>query len=389
MKFFLSVQLIRILRVVDSSLKGECADIMSKKLVLEHIRKNFGSLIAVSDVSLVVEQGEFLCFLGPSGCGKTTLLRIITGFEQATSGTLSYDGRTINNVIPQKRDFGIVFQSYALFPNMTVEQNIAFGLKMRKMPRTLIDERVNDILKLVGLTDWRTHYPAQLSGGQQQRVALGRAIAIKPNVLLLDEPLSALDAKIRVHLRTVIKRLQQELGITMIYVTHDQEEALSLADRVAVMKKGQINQIGSPWEIYKEPQTSFVAQFVGTSNFISATKKNGKIQFGQREFLVSGLDDVGGETVYLAIRPEKIELVTPPVSSDTYVASNVVEVVAEVITFLGAVVQVTFTLEGEEMHVDIVEKRFEKAGFQRGAKITLYFPPDAFHAYTERFKEVI
>ncbi len=362
---------------------------MSKKLVLEHIRKNFGSLTAVNDVSLVVEQGEFLCFLGPSGCGKTTLLRIITGFEQATAGTLSYDGKILNNVIPQKRDFGIVFQSYALFPNMTVAQNIAFGLKMRKMPHNLIDERVNEMLKLVGLTEWRTHYPAQLSGGQQQRVALGRAIAIKPNVLLLDEPLSALDAKIRVHLRTVIKRLQQELGITMIYVTHDQEEALSLADRVAVMKKGQINQIDSPWEIYKEPKTSFVAQFVGTSNFISATKKNGKIQFGQREFLVSGLEDGGGDTVYLAIRPEKIELVTPPISSDTYVASNVVEVIAEVITFLGAVVQVTFTLEGEEMHVDIVEKRFEKAGLQRGAKLTLYFPPDAFHAYTERFKEVI
>ena len=199
---------------------------MSKQLVLEHISKHFGSLVAVNDVSLVVEQGEFLCFLGPSGCGKTTLLRIITGFERATSGTLTYDGKIINNVIPQKRDFGIVFQSYALFPNMTVEQNIAFGLKMRKMPQQLIDERVSEILKLVGLTEWQTHYPAQLSGGQQQRVALGRAIAIEPKVLLLDEPLSALDAKIRVRLRTVIKRLQQDLGITMIYVTHDQEEAL-------------------------------------------------------------------------------------------------------------------------------------------------------------------
>ncbi len=362
---------------------------MSKKLVLEHIRKNFGSLVAVNDVNLIVEQGEFLCFLGPSGCGKTTLLRIITGFERATSGTLSYAGRVLNNVIPQKRDFGIVFQSYALFPNMTVAQNIAFGLKMRNMPQRLVTEKVNDILKLVGLSEWHTHYPAQLSGGQQQRVALGRAIAIKPNVLLLDEPLSALDAKIRVHLRTAIKRLQQELGITMIYVTHDQEEALSIADRVAVMKNGQINQIGSPWEIYKEPKTSFVAQFVGTSNFISATRKNGKIRFGQHEFLVSGVEDDISETVHLAIRPEKIELVTPPISSDMYVASNVVAVVAEVITFLGAVVQVTFTLEGEEMHVDITEKTFEKIGIQRGEKMTLYFPPDAFHAYTERFEEAI
>jgi ABC-type Fe3+/spermidine/putrescine transport system ATPase subunit len=362
---------------------------MSKKLVLEHICKNFGSLIAVNDVSLIVEPGEFLCLLGPSGCGKTTLLRIITGFEQATSGTLSYDGKIINNVIPQKRDFGIVFQSYALFPNMTVKQNMAFGLKMRKMPQKLIDERVGDILQLVGLTDWQNHYPAQLSGGQQQRVALGRAIAIKPKVLLLDEPLSALDAKIRVRLRTVIKRLQQDLGITMIYVTHDQEEALSIADRVAVMRDGQMRQIGSPWEIYKEPKTSFVAQFVGTSNFISAIKKNGKIQFGQREFVVSGLADVVGEAIHLAIRPEKIEFVTPPISSEQYVASNVVEVVAEVITFLGAVVRITFALEGKEMDVDLPENEFEKTGLQRGEKLTLYFPPDAFHVYTELFKEVI
>jgi ABC-type Fe3+/spermidine/putrescine transport system ATPase subunit len=188
-------------------------------------------------------------------------LRIITGFEQQSSGDVIYDGKVINDVIPQKRDLGIVFQSYALFPNMTVHQNIAFGLKMRKMPSTLIVERVSEILQLVGLSEWATHYPSQLSGGQQQRVALGRAIAIKPKVLLLDEPLSALDAKIRVRLRIVIKKLQEELGITMIYVTHDQEEALALSDRVAIMRDGEIRQIGSPWEIYKEPKTSFIAEF--------------------------------------------------------------------------------------------------------------------------------
>ena len=245
----------------------------SKKLVLENITKHFGTLVAVNNVNLVIEPGEFVCFLGPSGCGKTTLLRIITGFEQATSGNLTYDGNVINNVIPQKRDFGIVFQSYALFPNMTVHQNVAFGLKMRRMPTKLIDERVAEILQLVGLGEWAHHYPSQLSGGQQQRVALGRAIAIKPNVLLLDEPLSALDAKIRIRLRTVIKKLQEDLGITMIYVTHDQEEALAMADRVAVMRDGEIRQIGTPWEIYKEPKSSYIAEFVGTSNFITGTKK--------------------------------------------------------------------------------------------------------------------
>jgi putative 2-aminoethylphosphonate ABC transporter ATP-binding protein len=361
----------------------------SRHLVLNNISKHFGALVAVKAVDLAIEPGEFVCFLGPSGCGKTTLLRIITGFERQTTGDIIYDGKVINDVIPQKRDFGIVFQSYALFPNMTVYQNVAFGLKMRKMPAKLIDERVNEILKLVGLAEWERHYPSQLSGGQQQRVALGRAIAIKPNVLLLDEPLSALDAKIRIRLRTVIKKLQEELGITMIYVTHDQEEALALADRVAIMRDGEIRQIGSPWEIYKEPKSSFIAEFVGTSNFITAKKKNGKVRFGRLEMAVSKLDDTGKETVYLAIRPENIELVDETRSPDSYLASNVVEVEAEVINFLGAIVRVSFTLEEEEMLVDISEKEFEKLNLKRKDKFKLYFPPDEFHQYTELFRKLI
>jgi iron(III) transport system ATP-binding protein len=361
----------------------------SKQLVLENISKHFGSLVAVQGVNLVIEPGEFICFLGPSGCGKTTLLRIITGFEQATSGQIKYDGKIINDVIPQKRDFGIVFQSYALFPNMTVHQNIAFGLKMRKMPQKLIDERVAEILQLVGLTEWARHYPSQLSGGQQQRVALGRALAIKPNVLLLDEPLSALDAKIRVRLRIVIKKLQEELGITMIYVTHDQEEALALADRVAVMRNGEIRQIGTPWEIYKEPKTSFIAEFVGTSNFIGGQKENGKVRFGRLELTVANLDAVDSATVYLAIRPENIEMVDETMSSEYTESSNIVEVEAEVINFLGAVVRVTFSLEGEEMIVDISEKEFERINLKRRDKFKLYFPPEAFHVYSELFRKLI
>jgi len=361
----------------------------SKQLVLENISKHFGSLVAVQNVNLVINPGEFICFLGPSGCGKTTLLRIITGFEQPTSGLIKYAGNVINDVIPQKRDFGIVFQSYALFPNMTVYQNVAFGLKMRKMPQKLIDERVADILQLVGLTEWAGHYPSQLSGGQQQRVALGRALAIKPKVLLLDEPLSALDAKIRVRLRIVIKKLQEELGITMIYVTHDQEEALALADRVAVMRSGEIRQIGTPWEIYKEPRSSFIAEFVGTSNFIAGQKKNGQVRFGRLELAVANLGSVASETVYLAIRPENIELVDQTDVSTHRVPSNIFEVEAEVINFLGAVVRVTFSLEGEEMIVDISETEFERINLKRKDKIRLSFPPDAFHVYTELFRTLL
>jgi len=362
---------------------------MSKNLVLQNVSKHFGSLVAVDDVSLEIEEGEFLCFLGPSGCGKTTILRMLTGFEQVTSGNILYDGEIINDVIPQKRDFGIVFQSYALFPNMTVHENVAFGLKMRKMPKKEIDDRVAEILGLLGLSEWRTHYPSQLSGGQQQRVALGRAIAIKPKILLLDEPLSALDAKIRVRLRTVIKKLQEDLGITLIYVTHDQEEALALADRVVIMRDGQIRQIGSPWDIYKAPKTSFIAEFVGTSNIISGTKKNGRVRFGKREFRVSNLEQVQEETVHLAIRPEDIELVGVSIASEDCVSENVTQVVAEVINFLGAVVRITFILEGEEMVVDLPEKEFEKLGLKRRGSLKVYFPPDAFHVYSELFRKLI
>ncbi len=357
---------------------------MSQQLVLENINKNFGPLVAVKDVNLTIDPGEFLCFLGPSGCGKTTLLRIITGFEQPSSGTIKYDDVVINDIIPQKRDFGIVFQSYALFPNMTVSQNVAFGLKMRKMPNKEIKSRVKEILKLVGLTDWKEHYPAQLSGGQQQRVALGRAIAIKPKVLLLDEPLSALDAKIRIRLRTVIKRLQIDLGITMIYVTHDQEEALSMADRVAIMKDGEIRQIGTPWDIYQSPNSSFVAGFVGTSNFLTGTKENSVVRIDGHGFKVDELDEIKQDRVYLAIRPEKIEMISDQTDMKQVENSNLVDAIAEVITFLGAVVQITFTLDELEMNIDITENEFERLEIRRGDKIKLYFPPDKFHLYAEK-----
>src|SRR5436189_800030 len=240
-------------------------------LVLEGIQKRFGPAVAVESFNLAAEQGEFVSFLGPSGCGKTTTLRMIAGFEQPTAGTITINGRDVTYTPPNKRDVGMVFQSYALFPNMTVADNIGFGLRIRKRPKDQIKRRVAELLELIHLEGRGDRYPWQLSGGQQQRVALARALAIEPQVLLLDEPLSALDAKIRVALRKEIRSIQRQLGITTVYVTHDQEEALSLSDRVVVMSEGRVEQIGAPASIYNFPATPFVASFVGTLNLLPAT----------------------------------------------------------------------------------------------------------------------
>jgi putative spermidine/putrescine transport system ATP-binding protein len=224
-------------------------------LELTHVRKAFGETAAVQDFSLAAERGEFVSFLGPSGCGKTTTLRMIAGFEKPTSGAIRIDDVDMTYRPPNQRNVGMVFQSYALFPNMTIAQNVGYGLKVRKKPKADIDRRVGELLELIKLPDKGDRYPYQLSGGQQQRVALARALAIEPQVLLLDEPLSALDAKIRIALRKEIRDIQRQLGITTVYVTHDQEEALSLSDRVVVMSEGRIEQIGTPADIYNFPAT--------------------------------------------------------------------------------------------------------------------------------------
>jgi ABC-type Fe3+/spermidine/putrescine transport system ATPase subunit len=238
---------------------------MGRNLRLENLTKKFGTLVAVDRVNLEIEEGEFICFLGPSGCGKTTVLRMITGFETVTEGNVIFDGKVINDLIPQKREFGIVFQSYALFPNMTVEENIAFGLRVRKMLKKAIGERVDQMLDLIGLRDWRHLYPAQLSGGQQQRLALARALVYEPDILLLDEPLSNLDAQLRQQMRLELKNLQRQLGTTFVFVTHDQDEAMTLAHRVALMRNGKIEQLGTPEEVYDNPNSLFVHSFLGTS----------------------------------------------------------------------------------------------------------------------------
>src|SRR5216117_4518915 len=240
-------------------------------LEIDHLQKRFARTTAVEQVHLEVTRGEFVSFLGPSGCGKTTTLRIIAGFESPSSGAIRLDGVDITHRPPHQRNVGMVFQSYALFPNMTVAQNVGFGLKVAKKPAAEITQRVEEMLHLIKLPALGNRFPYQLSGGQQQRVALARALAIRPQVLLLDEPLSALDAKIRVSLRLEIRSIQRELGITTIYVTHDQEEALSLSDRIVVMSEGLVEQIGTPFEIYNFPATPFVASFVGTLSIVPGT----------------------------------------------------------------------------------------------------------------------
>jgi len=356
---------------------------MPRNLRLENLTKRYGSLTAVDRVNLEIEEGEFICFLGPSGCGKTTVLRMITGFETVTEGNVIFDGKVINHLIPQKREFGIVFQSYALFPNMTVEENIAFGLKMRKMSKQAIAQRVDQMLDLVGLRDWRHLLPAQLSGGQQQRVALVRALAPDPKVLLLDEPLSALDAKIRVRLRAEIKRFQQELKKTMIYVTHDQEEALSIADRVVVMEKGQFRQVGRPIDIYKCPNSDFVADFVGTSNFFKGWRTDNRVKTKRWEFTIAQTGATKSEKVVLAIRPEKIEVFRPGEPTQHLTLSNLIPGRIDVVTFLGAAVRLVVNVDGEEVISDVIEKAFEQRGLKQGDDILLYFPPESFLVYPE------
>ena len=237
-------------------------------LKIENITKKYGMQIALNDVNAEIERGEFVCILGPSGCGKSTLLRVLAGLENVESGCVYINGRDVTCDAPAKRNFGIVFQSYALFPNLNAKQNIAYGLSGKKLKKAEIEAKVNEVIQTVNLTDHVNKYPQQLSGGQQQRVALARAIVLNPEFLLLDEPLSALDAKVRIMLRRELKNLQRKLGITTIMVTHDQEEALSMADRIIVMNNAVIEQVGTPEEIYENPLTDFVADFIGSVNFL-------------------------------------------------------------------------------------------------------------------------
>nr|WP_249937042.1 putative 2-aminoethylphosphonate ABC transporter ATP-binding protein [Roseateles sp. DAIF2] len=275
-------------------------------LELQDLHKRFGAFQALQDIQLSIQRGEFVCFLGPSGCGKTTLLRIIAGLEVQSGGRLIQDGRDISSAPPAGRDYGIVFQSYALFPNLTIADNVAYGLKGQT--RAWRRARVEELLDLVGLSGTGAKYPAQMSGGQQQRVALARALATAPGLLLLDEPLSALDAIVRVHLRNEIRALQKKLGVTTIMVTHDQEEALSVADRIVVMNAGRIEQVGTPMQIYRQPASAFVADFVGKVNKLAAVAEDGHwVRCGDKRWLCPPANGTGfrpGAPLALYLRPE-------------------------------------------------------------------------------------
>ncbi len=351
-------------------------------LELEHITKYFGRIAAVMDISLSVEQGEFLTLLGPSGCGKTTILRMVAGFETPSAGNILLDGDDITNRSASKRPMGMVFQSYALFPHMTAEQNIAFGLSIKRTPRDVITRRCAELLDLVGLSDKGRSFPHQLSGGQQQRVALARALAVEPKVLLLDEPLSALDAKVRVSLRNEIRRIQQQLKMTAIYVTHDQEEALAISDRIAVMAKGHIEQLDLPEEIYNNPRTVFAATFVGTSNHFNGLLKSaseGLCQVDEQTIHVPPVPNLpDGDQVLVMVRPEEVSIHNAEEGADYSAngAGNQIAGVIELRTFLGPFTRFHVRInESTTLTADVPSQ--QARDYYVAQHVVLSFPPGA------------
>jgi len=354
---------------------------MTNYLEVRNLSKRFGDFSALGNVSLDVVEGEFVCFLGPSGCGKTTLLRAIAGLDPQTSCTIHQKGRDVSALPPAQRDFGIVFQSYALFPNLSVTDNVGYGLVSRRQARGAIGKRVAELLALVGLPDAGPKYPAQLSGGQQQRVALARALATSPGLLLLDEPLSALDARVRLRLRHEIKALQRTLGVTTIMVTHDQEEALTMADRIVVMNHGAIEQVGTPQEIYRRPATAFVADFVGSVNFLAGTLVAAdRVRVAGVDFACPVQDGLApGQKVSLCIRPEDVRVRDLPAD----IANRVPVEVAE-LDFVGAFCRATLkTRAASDVAVmaDFSSNLIRDLGVDIGTKLDIALPPDRLRIF--------
>lgn len=354
---------------------------MSGDVSIKNAVKRYKDFLAVNHISIDINKGEFFTLLGPSGCGKTTLLRMIAGFNSIEEGEIYIKDRLINNVEAHKRDIGLVFQNYAIFPHMTVWENVAYGLKAKHMPKKEISEKVKEALEQVQIQALADRKPNELSGGQQQRVALARAFVIEPGLLLMDEPLSNLDAKLRVQMRTVIKRLQNRLGITTVYVTHDQEEALAISDRIAVMKSGNIMQIGTPEEIYRHPANIFVAGFIGVTNFIKGTLRSsggtGKLDIKGSEYQVKCKKDFDGEVV-VSVRPEHVAL------SESGIRGTITFSV-----FLGDYIEYEIRLDsGEEIQMN----EYTKDCAERkpvGMKVGLEFDQNRICAYDPATEEVI
>lgn len=346
-------------------------------IILTNLRKQYGDFVAVENTTLNVKKGEFLTFLGSSGCGKTTTLRMIAGFEDPTEGSILIGGKHAEHLPPNKREVNTVFQNYALFPHLTIRENIAFGLKLQKVKKAEIKERVENIIKLVKLEEHADKSPDQLSGGQKQRVAIARAIVNNPKVLLLDEPLGALDLKLRKEMQLELKQLQRELEITFIYVTHDQEEALTMSDRIVVMNKGRIEQVGTAHEIYERPQTKFVAQFIGETNLfedVEILEKNGNdyvVAIGLEKVSTDSMKDFKpGEKVHISIRPENMKLSRTPMEGRESIAvtydSNI---------YVGNISKfVVFTDQGRRL---TASEFSEDAGtFNKGDKVYINWIPE-------------
>jgi putative spermidine/putrescine transport system ATP-binding protein len=335
---------------------------------MQDLSRHYGPVVALDRLDLTLRPGELVALLGPSGCGKTTTLRLLAGLEDADGGRVIVGGRDLTRVPANKRDMGMVFQAYSLFPHMTVRQNVAFGLRLRRVGAAERNQRALDMLDLVGLAEQASRYPHQLSGGQQQRVALARALAIEPQVLLLDEPLSALDAKVRAQLRDQIRRIQLEVGITTLFVTHDQEEALAIADRVGVMREGHIEQLAPPTEVYTRPATSFVAEFVGLSNRLSGEVRGGSVIVRGFTLPLVERETPDGQVVAL-VRPEAVTMASHDAPESGPLAGTVIAV-----TFLGATSRVTVDLGDATVLAQLPTS--DATALRAGSRVALTIRPD-------------
>jgi spermidine/putrescine transport system ATP-binding protein len=361
---------------------------MAASVELCNVTKRFGGLAAVDNISLELGQGEFFTLLGPSGCGKTTTLRMIAGFERPDAGEIRIEGEDVAQLPPHKRPTNTVFQSYALFPHLSVEANVAFGLKRKKVAKDEIAERVKAELERVGLASHAKRKPSQLSGGMQQRVALARALVNLPKVLLLDEPLGALDLKLRKGLQVELKRIQREVGITFVYVTHDQEEALTMSDRIAVMNRGRIEQVAPPEDVYERPATTFVAGFIGVSNLMPATVAgDGRVRLHSGPEIATATDGLStGEECAAVVRPEKLRVDPVGEGAPASNGSPRVEGVVESSLYLGTATQIVVGLE-EGVRMTVLVPNASEAERQRlpggGARVELSWEPEHMHVVRE------